>query len=225
MKDILDGIRIIDWTAWQHGPYGSLLLGALGAEVIKIENPMGGDPARGIQSIVGAPAAVPGGGNYFIESNNMNKKSLTLNLKDPKATEILYNLVKKSDVFLHNFRNRAVNKLHLDYETLRQYNPKLIYAVASGYGPKGPEADSPCFDYIGTARSGFMMACGEPGSPPVYPSGGVADQGGAIMLAFSVILALLARERLGVGQKVDISQVGTMVALQGHLPGVRKSSW
>lgn len=215
MKDILEGIRILDWTAWQHGPYASVLLGALGAEVIKIENPDGGDPARGIQSIVGAPAAIPGGGNYFTEANNMNKKSVTLNLKSEKGRDILYKFVAKSDVFIHNYRNRVVSRLGLDYNTLRKYNPKLIYAVASGYGPRGPEADSPCFDYIGTARSGYMMACAEPGSPPVYPAGGIADQGGAIMLAFAVVTSLLARERLGVGQKVEISQVGTMVALQG----------
>jgi len=215
MSDVLQGIRILDWTAWQHGPYTTLLLGAMGAEVIKIENPEGGDPARGIQSIVGAPAAIPGGGNYFIEANNMNKKSLTLNLKSDKGREILYKLVEKSDVFVHNYRVRVVTKLGVDYETLSRYNPKLVYAVASGYGPKGPEADSPCFDYVGTARSGLMMAYGESGSPLVYPAGGIADQGGAIMLAFAVVTALLARERLGIGQKVEISQVGSMVALQG----------
>ena len=106
-------------------------------------------------------------------------------------------------------------KLGLDYATLSKYNPKLIYASATGYGPNGPDAGEPSFDYMGLARSGIMTAAGEPDMEPMNITGGIADQMGAIMLAHGITVALLARERLGVGQEVDTSHLGSMMALQG----------
>jgi len=209
----LDGIRVIDWTIWQQGPVCSAMLGDLGAEVIKIEERVGGDPGRGILRMSGVE--VSDRPNFYFEANNRNKKGITLDLKQPEAREVVYRLAAKSDVFVQNFRKGVAGRLGLDYATLRQHNPKLIYANASGYGPDGSESGDPSFDQLGLARSGIMLAVGEPEMPPLAIAGGVADQMGAIMLAYGVLAALLARERLGVGQQVDASHLGSMMMLQG----------
>ena len=208
----LDGIRIVDWTIWQQGPVATMMLGDLGAEVIKIEERVGGDPGRGVMQIAGAKT---GARNYYFEANNRHKKSITLDLKKPEAKQVVYELVEKSDVFVQNYRKGVAAKLGLDYPTLSKHNPKLIYASASGYGPNGPDSGEPSFDYMGLARSGVMTAVGEPDMDPMNITGGIADQMGAIMLAHGITVALLARERLGVGQEVDTSHLGSMMALQG----------
>ena len=141
--------------------------------------------------------------NFYFEANNRNKSGITLDLKKPEAREIVYQLVAKSDVFVQNFRQGVAARLGLDYATLQQHNPKLIYASATGYGPEGPESGDPSFDQLGLARSGIMLAAGEPDMPPLAIAGGIADQMGAIMLAYGVLAALLARERFGIGQEVD----------------------
>lgn len=210
----LEGIRVLDWTIWQQGPVATMMLGDLGAEVIKIEERVGGDPGRGIMDIAGVGTSSDKR-NYYFEANNRHKKSIALDLKQPEGKAILYKLVQQSDVFAQNFRKGVAAKLGVDYQTLSQYNPKLIYANATGYGPNGPDSDKPCFDYIGLARSGIMIAVGEPDTDPQYITGSIADQMGAIMLAQGIIVALLARERHGVGQEVDTSQLGSMMMLQG----------
>ncbi|MBM4258099.1 MAG: CoA transferase [Deltaproteobacteria bacterium] len=215
MPKPLEGIRVLDWTIWQQGPVSTMMLGDLGAEVIKLEERVGGDPGRGVMSIGGASTSAAGQKNYYFEANNRHKKSLTLNLKTPEAREIVYKLVEKSDVFVQNFRKGVAGKLGLGYEALSKYNPKLIYASATGYGPEGPDSGEPSFDYMGLARSGIMNAIGEPNMEPMNIAGGIADQMGAIMLAYGVITALFARERFGVGQEVDTSHLGSMMMLQG----------
>ena len=209
----LEGIRVLDWTIWQQGPVSTMMLGDLGAEVIKIEERIGGDPGRGAMSIGGT--GVSGQRNYYFEANNKHKKSLTLDLKKPEAQKIVYALVEKSDAFVQNFRKGVAARLGLDYQTLSQYNPQLIYASASGYGPEGPDSGEPSFDAMGLARSGIMNAVGEPDMDPLSIAGGVADQMGATMLAYGVITALLVRERHGIGQQVDTSHLGSMMSLQG----------
>src|SRR6266508_464609 len=211
----LDGIRIIDWTIWQQGPVATMMLADLGAEVIKLEERVGGDPGRGVMSVAGVMIGTSEGHNFYFEANNRHKKSLTLDLKKPEAKEVVYKLAKKSDVFVQNFRKGVAAKLGIDYQTLSKYNPKLIYASASGYGPFGPDSGEPSFDYMGLARSGIMNAVGEPDMDPLNITGGIADQMGAIMLAYGVITALFTRERYGIGQEVDTSHLGSMMALQG----------
>ncbi|HZO83037.1 MAG TPA: CoA transferase [Candidatus Binataceae bacterium] len=213
MKTPLDGIRVIDWTIWQQGPYSTALLGDLGAEVIKLET-LEGDPGRAIFAVSGSTTE-RNGRNFYFESNNRHKKSVTLDLKKPQAREIVYRLVERSDVFVQNYRKGVAQRLGLDYKTLREHNPKLIYATASGYGPEGPDSGEPSFDYLAQARSGIMNIAGINSDEPVYLFGGVADQMGAIMLCYGVLTALLARERYGVGQEVNASHLGSMIALQG----------
>ncbi len=214
MKAPLAGIRVIDWTIWQQGPVATTMLADLGAEVIKLEEREKGDPGRGIFAISGG-STDKGGRNFYFEANNRHKKSLTVNLKHPQAREVIYRLAEKSDVFVQNFRKGVADRLGLGYQKLSSLNPRLIYASASGYGPNGPDSAEPSFDYLAQARSGIMNMVGPPGTPPTYVFGGVADQMGAIMLAFGVMTALLARERYGIGQEVDASHLGSMIALQG----------
>ncbi len=217
MAMVLEGIRVLDWSIFQQGPVASMLLGDLGADVIKIEERVGGDLGRGILRVTGV--SIDGKEverNPYIEAGNRNKRSLAVDLKKEKGREIIHKLVKKSDVFVQNFRMGVAERLGMDYETLSQHNPRLIYAHASGWGPKGPDKNDPSADYTGIARSGLMCLAGEPGMDPISIQGGIADQCGAIMTAFGVLAALLAREKTGTGQKVDTSLLGSMTFLQGH---------
>lgn len=211
---MLQGIRVLELTIWQQAPAAGVLLGALGAEVIKIEVPGIGDPARGVTGVFGTSQNLKSGRNLYFETMNLNKKSITLDLKKQKGREILYRLVKESDVFVHNLRKGVPERLGADYDTLRKCNSKLIYAAASGYGPEGPDSGRPAFDPVGLARSGFMSAVGEPGMPPLLLGGGFADRIGATILALAVLGALVARERQGIGQRVETSLVGSMIWAQ-----------
>ena len=215
MTKPLDGVRILDWTIWQQGPVSTMMLADLGAEVIKIEERTGGDPGRGVLSIAGALVGATSGPNFYFEANNRHKKSITLDLKNPEAIEIVHKLAAKSDVFVQNFRKGVAEKLGIGYDALSKHNSKLIYASATGYGPIGPDSAEPSFDYMGLARSGIMTAVGEPDMEPLGIAGGIADQMGAIMLAYGVMAALISRDKHGIGQQVDISHLGSMTALQG----------
>ena len=214
MNGPLDGIRIIDWTIWQQGPVATQMLADLGAEVIKIEERERGDPGRGITAVAGS-GTVKLGRNFYFEANNKHKKSIALNLKQPDAREIVHKLAAQSDVFVQNFRKGVASRLGLGYADLAAHNPRIIYASASGYGPEGPDSGEPSFDYLGQARSGIMNAVGTDSTTPHYIMGGIADQMGAVMLAYGVLAALFARERTGRGQEVDASHLGSMMALQG----------
>ena len=207
----LKGIRVIDWTIWQQGPVATTMLADMGAEVIKIEEREKGDPGRGIFAVSGTATSH----NFYFEANNRHKQSVTLDLSKPEAREIVYKLAEKSDVFVQNFRKGVAGRLGLGYEKLKARNPKIIYANSTGYGPNGPDSGEPSFDYMAQARSGIMYIAGVDSKDPVYLTGGIADQMGAIMLAYGVMTALVARERYGVGQEVNASHLGSMIALQG----------
>ncbi len=211
----LEGIRVLDWTIWQQGPVASVMLADMGAEVIKIEERGSGDPGRGLTRSRGISLELPQGRGAYFESNNRNKKGIALDLKKEKGREIIYRLVEKSDIFVQNFRQGVAERLGMDYKSLVKHNPKLIYANASGYGPKGPDSAEPSFDYLGLARSGIMNIVGEPDMPPLGMVGGIADQTGAIMLAYGISMALIARERFGAGQELDVSHLGSMIWLEG----------
>ena len=208
----LEGIRVLDWTIWQQGPVASVMLADLGAEVIKIEDRINGDPGRGMLSMAGINFSDRP--NFYFEATNRNKKSITLDLKQDAGRELLYELVAKSDVFVQNFRKGVAERLGVHYEALREHNPKLIYASGSGYGPEGPDAEAASFDRLALARSGIMLAAGEPDMPPCAIAEGIADQIGAITLSHGIMTALLARERFGIGQHVNVSLLGSMAWLQ-----------
>ncbi len=214
MSSPLEGVRVIDWTVWQQGPLGTALLGELGADVIKIEDRSTGDPGRGATQVYGQKTGIQGR-NFYFETLNWGKKSIALDLTKKKGKQVVYGLVKGADVFVHNFRQGVPDRLGMDYQTLSQYNPKIVYAVASGWGPKGPDARKPSFDLVAQARSGIMDCFFSGGIPPQRLGGAIADQMGGIMLAYSVLAALVARDRTGAGQEVDVSQLGSMMLLQG----------
>jgi crotonobetainyl-CoA:carnitine CoA-transferase CaiB-like acyl-CoA transferase len=209
----LEGIRVVDWTIWQQGPVASAMLGDLGADVIKVEERVGGDPGRGILRAQGLD--LTDRPNFYFEANNRNKRSIAVDVKKPEGREIVQRLADRADVFVQNFRQGVAARLGLDAATLRARNPRLVYASATGYGPEGAESGAPSFDYLGLARSGIMYACGEPDDEPLAIAGGIADQMGAVMLAYGVLAALLVRERTGRGQEVDASHLGSMAWLQG----------
>lgn len=187
----------------------TMLLGDMGADVIKIEERTGGDLARGMMRMGGAIASTRfGQRNVYFEMANRNKRSLTLDLTKEGGREVLYRLVEKADVFVHNFRAETVHKLHVDYGTLSSFNPRLVYAGCSGWGPKGPDKDAPSLDFAAMARSGFIHMVSEPGRQPWMPQGGIADQMGAITTALGIMSALLVRERTGLGQEVNTSILG-----------------
>ena len=215
MAGPLEGIRVIDWTQWQVGPVSTAMLCDLGATVIHVEHRVQGDAARGLSRGAGLNFLLGHGKNAYFETNNRGKKSLTVDLSKEKGKEIIYRLVKNSDVFVHNFRQGVPEKLGLDYETLSKYNPMLVYAASSGYGPNGPDATLPCLDLVGQARAGFGTTISEPDKPRLLLASGISDQTGAIFTAYGVLAALVARERFGVGQKVDTSILGSMMTLQG----------
>lgn len=221
MKALLDGVRVIEWSAFAFGPLAGLMLADLGAEVIKIEDPRGGDPARNARWMIGSvDCFLPGDRNALFETFNRNKRSITLNLKTDAGKQVLFRLLEDTDVFVHNFRQAAAKKVGLNYEILNERFPDLIYGVGSGYGPKGPDAQRPGLDYVGQARSGLMWGAGAPGDPPYYNTGGTADMIGGIMLAFGIVAALAGRAKTGKGQKVDVSHVGASMWLQKWAIGV-----
>ena len=194
----LDGIKVLDWTMWQFGPVSTMMLGDLGADVIKVES-LDGDHGRQFRRVAGASSQLPGGLNAYFESLNRQKRSIALDLKNPKGVEILHRLVAQSDVFVQNFRQGVAERLGMGYEDLIKHNPKLIYGAATGYGPIGPDSDQPAFALTGEARSGSLFWGGPDDGKP-YNLGGIADQMAGVMLSYGILGALVARERKGVGQ-------------------------
>jgi crotonobetainyl-CoA:carnitine CoA-transferase CaiB-like acyl-CoA transferase len=209
----LEGVRALDCGIYHAGPGGLAILGDLGAEVIKIEQPKVGDPMRRLWRVGGVPLHIAGDRSLFFEGANRNKKSVTVDLKTEKGNEILHRLVAQSDVLLTNMRPKALDRLKMTYSLLREMNPKLIYASVSAFGPKGPEKDRGGFDYLGQARSGFMYSMGEADSPPEVCQFGIIDQATAIMVSQHILTALYARERTGKGQKIDASILGAAMSL------------
>jgi len=216
-KGPLTGLTILDWTQWQLGPVSTAMLADLGASVIHIEHHITGDPGRGLSTADFVD--LPHGKHSYFEVNNRGKKSITLNLNKPQGREIIYRLVKKADVFVHNFRPGIPEKLQVDYETLKKYNPMLIYAAASGFGAEGPEAGEGALDMVGLARSGIATLLGSGEDPHLPHYGGLADQAAAIMTAYGILAAIVARERFGIGQKVETSLLMSVMAWQGLMLG------
>ena len=203
----LHGIRVLDFTRAQQGPFATLLLADMGAEVIKVEPP-GGEMGR-------ANGLQPDGFSSYFEGHNRGKKSITLDLKIPDAIAIVRRLVEDMDIVVENFRPGVMERLGLGYEDLRQIRPDIILASASAWGRSGPWANRGGYDHVAQALSGVMYEQGEgPGGEPQALIGGFADQIGAMLLAFGISTALVVREREGIGQHIDGSLIGGMVAMQ-----------
>jgi crotonobetainyl-CoA:carnitine CoA-transferase CaiB-like acyl-CoA transferase len=196
----LAGLRILDLSQVMAGPFCCMMLGDLGADVIKIEPPGDGDSTRHSMGFRLKGEDSPG----FLALNR-NKRSIVLDLKDPKDREVLYALVKTADVLVENARPGVAARLGMDYETLRALNPALVYASISGFGQTGPWAQRPGFDLIAQAMSGILSATGLPGLEPVKNAIPVGDLGAGLFAAVGVLAALLGRSRSGEGQYIDAS--------------------
>ena len=209
----LRGVRALEWGAFHAGPGGLAILGDLGAEVIKIELPKTGDPIRGLVRFGNVPVARDGH-SLFYEGANRHKKSIALDLSKEEGKQIAYRLVSKCDIFVTNFRIKAVEKQRMTYEDLCQVNPRLIYAAVSAFGSRGPDRDAGGFDFLGQARSGLMLAVGEPDMPPLIAQFGLIDQMTSITISHAILTALYARERTGLGQEVKVSLLSSAMFLQ-----------
>lgn len=208
---ILQGIRVVDWTRYMAGPFAGAMLGDLGADVIHLEQRGRGDPERELSKIFGYSLVLPKGRQAQFEVFNRNKRSLAVDLNQPEGREVVYRLVDSSDVFLTNCRGRAIQHYGLDYETLSQRNPRLVYAHATGQGSRGPDRDKPSVALTVCARSGWMMVCGGEGEPPTNIADGIGDLSLSFLTAYGVMAALLARERGLGGQKIETSQLASLI--------------
>lgn len=207
MTGPLEGIRVLDFTIAQQGPYATLLLADMGAEVIKVEAPGRGEVGRllGIDRRTGFSA-------YFLAINR-GKKGITLDLKSEKGRRVALRMGRDCDVVVHNFRPGVMEKLGLGYDAFREENPRIIYAGASAFGTKGPWGARPGNDLLAQAASGLMSVTGD-GEAPVPAGAALADHTGALTLALGILAALFYRERSGVGQEIETSLLGSMIAAQ-----------
>ena len=202
----LHGVRVLDLTRVVAGPYCSMFLGDLGAEVVKIEQPVAGDDTRGW-----GPPFTGGESAYFL-SINRNKQSLTLDLKSKRAAEILRALAKRADIIIENFRPGTMERLGLGEKDLRRINPRLIYGSLTGFGADGPMSDWPGYDLIVQAWGGLMSITGMPDGEPVKVGVAIIDLVAGLMLGKAIVAALYVREKTGVGQRIDTSLLEAEVA-------------
>jgi crotonobetainyl-CoA:carnitine CoA-transferase CaiB-like acyl-CoA transferase len=205
----LTGVRVIDYSHFLAGPFLSRCLSALGAEVIKVERPKAGDAGRAHAYFI------KGQSGYFLQQN-MGKKGLCINLKDPRGLELLHKLVKTADVFVENYRPGALVKLGLGYEELSKLNPRLIYCSVSAYGHTGPDSARPGFGLIAEAKSGIMAQVGVPGEPPPLLRTPLADMYTGIHGVAAVCAALFGRVTSGKGQHIDMALYDCCVSIHDY---------
>jgi formyl-CoA transferase len=209
---LLDNIRVVDLTNVLAGPFATVHLALLGAEVIKIENPDGGDLARKLGNVPRLNQALMG--TSFL-AQNPNKKSMTLNMKAGEGKEIFRKLVKTADVLVENFRPGVMARLGFSYEALSEVNPRLIYCAISGFGQTGPDAFRPAYDQIIQGLSGVMAINGDERLNPLRCGFPVCDTVGGLNAAFAIMAALYYRERTGEGQFIDIAMLDSIMPLMG----------
>jgi crotonobetainyl-CoA:carnitine CoA-transferase CaiB-like acyl-CoA transferase len=212
---ILDDIRILDLTHVWYGPWATMMLADMGAEVIRVEPPWGA-----IDRL--AEGALFGGASYTFHHLNLNKKDITLDLKNPDGIAILKELVKKSDVVVQNFSPGAMERLGLGYEVLKELNPGIIYAALSGFGQDGPYTKRRSYAMIAEAMSGHTRLTGEradPEGPPIEMAQAYGDLGPGTMAAMAILGAIRYRDRTGVGQMIDVAQYDCMVAYNTSITG------
>ncbi len=202
----LENIKILDLTRVLAGPFSTMLLQELGAEIIKVEMPETGDDARFFGPFKNGESA------YFL-SINRGKKSISLNLKSVKGKEILFELIKQVDILMENFRPGTMEKLGIGYETLKKINPKLIYASTSGFGQTGPDSKKPAYDMLVQAMSGMMSITGWQDKPPTRVGASIGDLGAGLYTIIGVLAALYQRTITGVGQQIDVAMLDCQISL------------
>ena len=206
-KKPLEGLKVIDLTTALNGPFCTMILADYGAEVLKIE-PLGGEQCR-----TWGPLDEKSGESGFFNYVNRNKKGATLNLKTEKGLQMFYDLVKDADILVENYRGGVTKKLKIDYETIRQINPNIIYSSGSGFGQYGPITHRPCYDIVAQAMGGMVNLTGFTHTDPVKVGPSVADHVAGIYLAVGTLLALHHRDVTGEGQHVDVAMFDTIFSL------------
>jgi len=200
----LSGIKVVEMGVFVAGPAAAAVLADWGADVVKVENPAGGDPIRALVSLGLVP--VEPEINPALELENRNKRSVAVDVTKPQGREVVLRMLRAADVFISNFRSAALARAGLAYEDVKQVNPRIIYATLNGYGTRGPDKDRAAFDYAAFwARSGAMGSLGEPGAPPPTQRPAMGDHPAGLQLAGAVSAALFHRERTGEGQAIHLS--------------------
>lgn len=207
----LAGVRVLDLSRVIAGPFCTLQLGDLGAEVIKVEHPEHGDDSRGMKP----PDA--GGESHFFLAFNRNKKSVTIDLSRPEGRDLVHRLAAVSDVLVENFRPGVMRRLGLDWETMHARHPALIYCSISAYGESGPRAERPGFDPVLQAESGMMAVNGEPAGDPLRHPIAIIDTFTGLYAATALLAALLARRESGAGQRIELALLDCGVAMLGNV--------
>ncbi len=202
----LKNLVVLDLSRVLAGPYCTMVLADMGARVFKIEHPEGGDDSRAFGPFVGGESA------YFM-SLNRNKLSMTMNLKHPRAKQLFLAMVRHADVVVENFRPGAMERLGLGYETLRDVNPRIVYAAVSGFGHSGPYMLKPCYDIVAQAMGGLMSITGHPDGPPTRVGASVGDITAALFATIGILAALRERDGSGQGQKIDVAMLDCQVAI------------
>ncbi len=216
MSKPLEGIKVVEIAQEIQGPFASLILADMGADVVKVENKDTGDLSRWmLAALIGGLEVRNAMVSHYFVAMNRGKRSITADLKKPGAIEMIRRMVKSYDVLVTNYRPGVLDRLGLGYDEVRRINPRIVYAQGSSWGPKGPWVTRPSRDTLAQAASGLMAKTGMPADPPLAAGMFVADHSGALSLASGVLAALFARERTGKGQNVDASIYGTMIAMQG----------
>jgi crotonobetainyl-CoA:carnitine CoA-transferase CaiB-like acyl-CoA transferase len=203
----LAGVRVLDLTQVMAGPYASMLLGDLGADVLKIEPPDGGDQTRGSMGF-----KMKGSDSMGFLNMNRNKRSVVLDLKSEGGRAVFLRMVEDADIILENFRPGVVKRLGIDYEAVAKINPRVVYASISGFGQSGPWSQRPGFDLMAQAMSGIMSVTGHPGNPPVKAGVPVADIGCALFSVYGMLSAYIGAKATGQGQYVDASLFDSALA-------------
>ena len=216
-KGLLDGVVVLDLTRVLAGPYCGAILADMGATVIKVENPKGGDDSRSMGPFVNDNSV------YFANFNR-SKVGCTLNLKDPEAKEIFKEMVKKADIVIENYRPGTMEKLGLGYDVLKEVNPAIIYGAVSGFGHTGPLSKRAGYDIVGQAMGGLMSTTGWPGGKPTRVGTPMGDVLGGLNLTIGVLAALVNRQKTGLGEKVDIALVDSVASAMENITMIYQST-
>ena len=209
-KGLLEGIIVLDLTRVLAGPYCGTLIADMGATVIKVENPIGGDDSRSMGPFIN-------GNSVYYANFNRSKLGCTLNLKTPEGKEIFKELVKKADVIIENYRPGTMEKLGLGYDDLKKVNPAIIYGAVSGFGHTGPLSKRAGYDIIGQAMGGLMSTTGWPGGPATRSGTPLGDVLGGLNLAIGVLAALINRQKTGLGEKIDVALVDSVASAMENI--------
>ncbi len=216
-KGLLEGIVVLDLTRVLAGPYAGMIMADMGAKVIKVENPNGGDDTRKMGPFIND-------NSVYYTNFNRSKVGCTLNLKDPEGKEIFKGLVKNADVVIENYRPGTMEKLGLGYEELKQINPQIIYGSVSGFGHTGPLSKRAGYDIVGQAMGGLMSTTGWPDDPATRVGTPIGDVLGGLNMVIGVLASLVNREKTGLGEKVDVALVDSVVSAMENITMIYQST-